>query len=158
MTAVDISPTALQRGETHAAHAGPDVAGRITWLQSDLTGHALPTQETYDLVSAQFMHLPSAQRQTLHRRLAAVVSPGGTLLIVGHHPSDIHADIGRWDTPDLMHTADQVAAVLDPELWDMEVNESRPRTITDDQGVEKTVHDTVLRARRRTAAQGRLPL
>jgi len=46
VTAVDISATALQRAATHAAQAGPDVSGRITWRQADLTSKAPPARQT----------------------------------------------------------------------------------------------------------------
>lgn len=148
--AVDISPTALRRGESSAARSGPDVSRRITWLQADLTCEPALPEASYDLVTAQFVHLPSEERQAMHLRLAAAVADGGTLLIVGHHPSDLHAGVGRWPMPDLMFTADQVAAVLDPRLWSIAVNEARPRTVTNNQGDERTVHDAVVTARRRS--------
>jgi len=100
-------------------------------------------------VIAHFVHVPSAQREALHRRLAAAVSPAGTLLIVGHHPSDVQAGVGRFPMPDLMYTAEQIAAFLQPDQWDVVVREDRSRTVTDDQGVARTVHDAVLNARRR---------
>ncbi|MGI8626148.1 MAG: class I SAM-dependent methyltransferase [Geodermatophilaceae bacterium] len=148
VTAVDISPTALQRAQDRATDAGADVSGRITWVQADLTKESA-SLGTYDLVSAHFMQLSAPARDVLHRRLAAAVSLGGTLLVVGHHPSDLHAGVGRPHLPDLMFTAEQVAAVLQPDHWDVVVCESRPRSLTDDQGVERTVHDVVLNARRR---------
>jgi len=91
------------------------------------------------------MQVPSAQREALHRRLAAAVSPSGTLLIAGHHPS-----VGRIPMSDLMFTAEQIAAALLPDQWDVVACEDRPRTVTDEEGVERTVHDAVLNARRRT--------
>lgn len=51
--------------------------------------------------------------------------------------------------PDLMYTAEQIAAFLQPDQWDVVVREDRSRTVTDDQGVARTVHDAVLNARRR---------
>ncbi|MDI5942806.1 methyltransferase domain-containing protein, partial [Micromonospora sp. DH15] len=80
VTAVDISATALERAAAHAAAAGPEVADRIEWLHADLRVTP-PAEGAYDLVSAQFMHLPGAARRELVARLAAAVAPGGTLLI-----------------------------------------------------------------------------
>src|SRR5205814_628062 len=57
VTAVDISTTALERAAAHAADAGSQVAERITWTHADLRDHR-PTEGAFDLVSAQFMHLP----------------------------------------------------------------------------------------------------
>lgn len=149
VTALDISATALMMGESKASQAGPEVSGRITWRHADIISGSDPIAATYDLVTAHFFQLPSAQRAALHRRLAAAVSPGGTLLIVGHHPSDVHAGVGRFPMSDLMFTAEQIAAVLQPDQWDIVASEDRPRTVADDEGVARTVHDAVLNARRR---------
>ncbi len=89
VTAVDISSVALARAAERASQDA-EASGRITWAHHDLTASP-PPAGTFDLVSAQFMHLPLAQRTELHHRLAASVAPGGTLLIVGHHPSDLEA-------------------------------------------------------------------
>ena len=87
VTAVDVSMVALERAAGHAAEADPLAAKRITWRQQDLREWA-PDPASYDLVTEHFLHLPSALRVPQHARLAAAVRPGGTLLIVGHHPGD----------------------------------------------------------------------
>jgi len=89
VTAVDISAVALERAAGHAARCGAEIAGRISWQQADLLSWD-PGDQRYDLVSALFMYLPEAQIESLHRRLAAAVRPGGTLLIVLHHPDGHH--------------------------------------------------------------------
>lgn len=89
VTAVDISAVALDRAASHAAARGDEIAGRITWRQADLLSWD-PGQQQFDLVSAQFMYLPEAELESLHRRLATAVRPGGTLLIVLHHPDSMH--------------------------------------------------------------------
>ncbi|MCW2912777.1 MAG: SAM-dependent methyltransferase [Actinomycetia bacterium] len=148
VTAVDFSTIALQRGGAHADALGADVAGRIRWVHADLTTWA-PTEGHFDLVSAQFMHLPTAPRQALFARLATAVAPGGTLLIVGHHPSDLQTTMPRPPMPDLFFTAEEVADSLDPDQWDVLVADARPRPASDAEGLEITIHDAVLRARKR---------
>jgi len=144
VTGLDVSDVALQRAAAHAGAAGV----RITWRQADLTLDA-PVGTGFDLVTAQFMHLPSEQRRALHRRLAAAVAPGGTLLVVGHHPSDL-GTIPRPPLPDLFFTASDVAAELNPDQWEVLCEEARPRPVVHpDSGLTVTIHDTVLRARRR---------
>ena len=131
--------------------AGTDPAGdarRIRWVHADLTTWA-PAEGWFDLVSAQFMHLPAAPRHALFDRLAAAVAPGGTLLIVGHHPSDLETTIPRPPMPDLFATAEEIADSLDPGQWEVLVAEARPRLASDPEGREVTIHDTVLRARKR---------
>jgi SAM-dependent methyltransferase len=143
VTATDISTVALERG---AAHAEPDIADRITWLQADLLTW-VPDQ-VYDLVNAQFMHLPRALREPAFARLAAAVAPGGTLLIVGHHLSDRDSGAHRHGDPDMFFTVEDIAAGLDPEHWTIQTGVTRPRKATDAGGNVITVHDTVLRAQR----------
>jgi SAM-dependent methyltransferase len=147
VTAVDISSIALERGAAHARQVSSDAAGRITWQQMDLLTWG-PAPQTYDLVSAQFMQLPAGQRAALFDRLAAGVSAGGTLLIVGHSPTDLHTTAARPPLPELFFTADEVAAALDPSQWKVIVSESRPRQGRDPDGRPVTVHDEVFAARR----------
>jgi SAM-dependent methyltransferase len=147
VTGADISTVALERAAVHAAAAGPEVAARIKWQQADLFGWDPGTAE-YDLVSAQYIHIPSESRDETFGRLAAAVRPGGTLLIVGHHPSDI-GTVPRPPFPDLFFTGDEIAALLGPADWDVITNAARGREAKHpEDGRTVTVHDTVLRARR----------
>jgi SAM-dependent methyltransferase len=148
VTAVDISTVALRRAAAHAGEASLEVAQLIIWLHADL-GAWLPAAASYDLVSVQFMHPPSEQRDPLFRRLAGSVRPGGCLLVVGHHPSDLRTTVPRPPVPDLFFTAANIAASLDPHEWDIVVSEARARPAVDPQGQSATIHDTVLNARRR---------
>jgi SAM-dependent methyltransferase len=144
VTALDVSAVALQRA---AAHTPPDVAGRIHWQQADLTRWE-PDGAAFDLVTAQFLHFPTALREQVYARLAAAVAPGGTLLIVGHEPSELHTGLNGHE-PDLFATAEQLAADLDPEEWEILVAESRSRIVRVPDGREAPGSDAVLRARRR---------
>jgi SAM-dependent methyltransferase len=147
VTAVDVSAVALERAAGYAAAAGEEIARRITWQQEDLLTWA-PEAQRFDLVSAQFMHLPGAELEAMHQRLAAAVRPGGTLLVVAHHPDDLHANVGRVGRPDMFRTAEELAASLDRGEWEILLASSLDRSaIVDDQPV--TVRDTVLRAARR---------
>jgi SAM-dependent methyltransferase len=147
VTAVDISAVALERAAGHAAQAGEDVAGRITWRREDLLEWR-PPERGYDLVTAHYLHLPSAGRQSLFRRLAVAVAAGGTLLIVAHHPSDLRTTVPRPQEPDLFFTGDDIVAQLDGQGWEIVTNVAAPRQVTDPDGRQVTIHDTVLRARR----------
>ncbi|MFJ2031163.1 methyltransferase domain-containing protein [Streptosporangium sp. NPDC087985] len=148
VTAVDFSTTALRRGAEQADALGADVAGRISWVHADLTAWT-PDGGPFDLVSAHFMHLPGIQRQALFARLATTVAPGGTLLIVGHHISDLETTMPRTPIPDMFFTAEEVAHSLAPDQWDVLVTDTRPRPAGDPEGREVTIHDAILRARRR---------
>jgi len=146
VTAVDISSVALARAAA-AVQDEPETAARITWQHQDLTASP-PPAGTFDLVSAQFLHLPAPQRDGVYSRLAASVAPGGTLLIVGHHPSDLDTSVRRPSTPGLLFTAEEIAARLDPHEWEIVTCTARPRATSDSEGAPVTVQDAVLRARR----------
>jgi SAM-dependent methyltransferase len=147
VTAVDFAATALQRAAAHAAAAGQGVAARIEWVRADVTRWT-PEPGSFDLVSAQFMHLLTEERRALFARLADAVRPGGQLLLVGHDFSDIAAGAHRPPEPERFFTAQEVAAALDPATWEVLVAEARPRPAHQHEGEDITVRDAVLRARK----------
>jgi SAM-dependent methyltransferase len=147
VTAVDFSTTALERAAAHAAALGPEVAARIRWRHADVRTWT-PGPGSFDLVSAQYMHLPSAERRPLFARLAAAVAPGGTLLLVGHDVSDLGTAAHRVHDHDMFFTAEEVAESLAPAEWDVLVVDARPRPAKSHEGEGITVHDAVVRARR----------
>jgi thioredoxin reductase/SAM-dependent methyltransferase len=146
VTAVDISRTAIERATDHASSAG--VASSIDFRHADL-GEQAPEPAAYDLVTSQFMHLPPDERRALFAALAASVAPSGTLLIVGHHPTDLRTSAHRMHFPDMMFSAEEVAESLDPSDWDIEFAGTRARAATDPEGRDITIRDAVLIARRR---------
>jgi SAM-dependent methyltransferase len=148
VTGVDFAATALERAAAGAAAAGEEVAARIEWVRADVTQWT-PEPGGFDLVSAQYMHLPTEERRVLFARLADAVRPGGQLLLVGHDFSDIAAGAHRPEEPERFFTASEVAAALDPATWEVLVADARPRPAHQHEGEHITVHDAVLRARRR---------
>lgn len=153
VVAVDLSSVALQKAARHAAAkaaTGPGLVGSIEWEHHDLLKWT-PPASSFELVTAQFMHLPTADREPLFARLAEAVAPGGSLLVVGHSESDILAGARRPHAPELFFTAADVAGSLtanslDANQWRVEVSESRPRTAMDPNGNTITIHDEVMRA------------
>ena len=157
VTALDISRVALERAAGHARAAGPEVAQRITWQQADLTEGATLT-DTYGLVSAQFMQLSPPQRDDLYRALAVLVADGGTLLVVGHHPSDLETAAHlRPHCPELMFTPDDIAGLLEPHDWQIVTAEARRRSVIDGDGRDIDVQDAVLVARRASTPEPSRP-
>jgi SAM-dependent methyltransferase len=158
VTGADISAVGLERAAGHAAACGDGIAHRISWRQADLLSWE-PGSQRYDLVSAQFMYLPAAELESLHRRLAESVRPGGTLLVVLHHPDSMHAGPGSGEG--LVGTAAgrallalaaeprRLAAILDASTFDILVADAVPRQMTDRDGHPATAIDTVLLAARR---------
>jgi SAM-dependent methyltransferase len=148
VTAVDVSAVALQRAAAQAAAAGAEIASRVHWQRADLLSWE-PGWQRFDLVSAQFMHLPGAALKSVHGRLAAAVRPGGTLLVVAHHPDDMRANVGRPGPLHLFPSADELAAALDAAEWQVLTATAIGRPAVDLDGNDVMVRDTVLRAARR---------
>lgn len=146
VTALDISTVALDRGAAHARERGGDVAGRITWTRADVTRWD-PPESAFDLVTAQFMHLPPERRARLFPALASAVAPGGELLVVAHHPRDLEEGVPRPPHPELFYTGDEVVAALPEGEWAVLADEVRAGTSVLG-GETYTVHDLVVRARR----------
>lgn len=143
VTGVDIATTALSHARAQAEAAG--VAGRVDWVAADLTVW-MPAEEHFDLVTTHYVHT-AGLREEFFRRLGVAVAPGGTLLLVGHQPTDGDTE-SHGPAPGEVVTAEEVAAVLDPALWDVVVAEARTRSATGHDGEEITLHDAVLRARK----------
>jgi thioredoxin reductase/SAM-dependent methyltransferase len=155
VTALDLSQVAIDRGARAAGERG--LADRITWRQADLAAEP-PESGAYDLVSACFLHPPADVREKVVAGLAGAVAPGGTLLMVNHDPSDLDLGIRHDARPEYFATASELAALLDPAEWEIQVAEARPRTARghEDHGGEvHHVADAVLRARRLTDASTR---
>ncbi len=141
VTALDVSRVALDRAAAAARAAGVDVR----WLLGGLVDVPLPAG-AFDLVSAQYPALRRTPGQDAERALLAAVAPGGTLLVVHH--ADVDAEQAKahgFDPADYVGLP-QVAALLG-EGWRIEVDETRPRSVSGGAGSHHT-HDVVLRARR----------
>ena len=89
VTALDISQVALDRAAEHARQSAPEAAERITWQQADLTeGLARSGRRS----ASSRCSSCTCRRASAIRCISSSRSwwlPGGTLLIVGHDPSDL---------------------------------------------------------------------
>ncbi|MFD3812456.1 FAD-dependent oxidoreductase [Rhodococcus sp. NPDC058639] len=145
VTALDFAAAALDKTAAHAAQAG--VGDRVSTRQADIRSWE-PGEERWDLVSSQFMHLPDGGMVDLTRRLGSAVAPGGTLLVVGHHPDDMATGL-RHGHHSFLFTPESLVPALEDGKWEIELCEARSRTATHPHtGEEITVRDSVLRARR----------
>jgi SAM-dependent methyltransferase len=146
VVAADISSVALARAAQHARDTDGAAAERIEWRRADLLAEP-PEPGRYSLVSAQFMQLPPEPRDQLFRALAAAVGVGGTLLVVGHHTSDIESGAHRPARPEVFYSPEEIAGLLDGS-WVVRVSEVRPRQAAGADCTELTVRDSVLAATR----------
>ncbi len=148
VTGADFSSVVLEKNAARAAELGSEIAALTEWVHADLRTWT-PPRGQYDLVTSHFVHPAGEQGRALFTRLAEAVAPGGQLLIVLHSPLDLLTTMGRPDVPEGFWTAEEVAAVLELEGWDVITSDARPRQAHDPEGREITIHDTVFRARRR---------
>ncbi len=143
VTALDVSQVALGR----AAEQSERVGVQVRWLHAGLIDAALPPA-SFDLVSAQYPALLRTEQHEAELALLNAVAAGGLLLVVHHAaPSEEHANGHGFNPEDYVSPAD-VAALLD-DGWRIEINETRPRSVTSGAGSHHT-QDIVLRARRVT--------
>jgi SAM-dependent methyltransferase len=145
VTALDVSEVALGRTAAHAREAG--VAERVTPLHHDLMG-GQPVPGDYDLVSVQFMHPPKERFGEIFGLVAATVRPGGTLVVVAHHPHDVETGVREPHGPDLLFTAERVVEAIGTDDWEIKVAAAPTREWVHD-GATETVTDTVVVATRR---------
>ena len=149
VTGADVSPGALRKATDHVAATAPELSGRVQWRELDLFGEVYEPLGGFDLVSSQYLHMPASVRGRALERLCDAVAPGGRLLLVSHHPSDLDIPGLRPNEPEMFYTPEQIAAMLDDAAWDVVAAEAPRREGRDRSGGAVTVRDTVVLARRR---------
>ena len=138
VTAVDVAPTAVDRGAAEAAHRGVD----IEWVAADLLTD--PPNGQFELVSLHYPAFPIGLRGEVAAALAERVASGGLLLVVGHAPPEDPASI-PFDPADWVQPDDLAHELQDG--WIVETHETRPRPGEHHAGSPHS-HDVVLRARK----------
>ena len=63
------------------------------------------------------------------RRLAAGVATGGTVLLVGHQPTDPATGAPTPAAGQVQVSVDAALAALEPDRWEVVVAEDRPREV-----------------------------
>lgn len=140
VTALDPSGVALDRARAAAAERAVDV----TWLHGGLADVDLP-DAAFDLVSVFYPAISLDVDPVA--RLARLVAPGGTLLVVHHADIDRERAAAHGFDPDtLLAPKDVAAALAEDDSWTV-VDERRPRVITGGSGAHHH-DDLVVRATR----------
>ncbi|MGI5122356.1 SAM-dependent methyltransferase [Marinactinospora thermotolerans] len=141
VTALDVAQTAVDRVAHRAAALG--LADRVRAARRDLTVDPVPPGP-FDLVLGSFFYVPA--RETVWRRAADAVAPGGVLLIVDH------GSVAPWAWDPSAHrppTPEELAESLElgPQ-WLPEILESPKRDATGPGGRRAEVVDTIVAMRR----------
>lgn len=137
VSALDPSEVALQRAQQAARDAGVEVS----WWLGNLADADLP-RGAFDLVSIMYGVLPLDGDPL--QQLAALVAPGGTLLVVHHAEVDRARAREHGFDPDLLLNPDHVAEGLGDGWW-IAAHERRERSISGGAG-EHHHDDLVVRA------------
>lgn len=147
VTAVDISSTAIARGQAAARERG--LAGQLRFIAADLESFA--TDDRFALVTASFLHSPTMlDRVSVLRRAADFVEPGGRLLITSHAApppwaSQLHEHRAELLPPD----EDLARLAYDPQTWQTVLCEVRRRDATAPDGSPASLDDGVILLQRR---------
>ncbi len=111
--AVDFSQVGVDKGRTVATRLSRSVRNRVTWECADVTDlDAAGVTGPFELILMVFLHLPADRRRALLRRAADLLSPGGTLLVLGHDTRNLTEGYGGPQDPAILFTPEDVVADL----------------------------------------------
>ncbi|MCC3318014.1 class I SAM-dependent methyltransferase [Nocardia africana] len=111
--AVDFSQVGIDKGRTVASRLSRSVRSRIDWECADVTDLAgAGIDGPFELILAVYIHLPAGQRRSMLLAAAERLSPGGTLLVLGHDTTNIADGYGGPQDPAILFTPDDVVADL----------------------------------------------
>lgn len=146
VTAADISHTALKTARARPTSA--DASAPIEWVETDLS--RWEPERTWDLVITSYAH-PDIGQLPFYQRIASWVTPGGTLLIVGHLHDQQHSEQqhdGHHKHPERASaTVDTITSLFDAARWRIETANEQTRTVHSC-GTAVQLRDVIVRAQR----------
>ncbi|MGF6882143.1 SAM-dependent methyltransferase [Nocardia sp. GAS34] len=111
--AMDFSQVGIDKARTVAARLSRTVRGRLTWQCADATDlTAAGVTGPFELVLIVFLHLPAPQRRELVTRAAQMLTPGGSLLVLGHDTINLTEGFGGPQDPEILFTPQDVVEDL----------------------------------------------
>ncbi len=138
VTGVDYSSVAIAKARDRADREGVE----IDLVCSDLLEYE-PEVAAFDLVVAFFLHVPGAERRRILARAASALTPGGTILLLGHDLTNMTDGVGGPSDPSVLYTPDDIVA----DLSGLEI-ERAERVLRDVVHAERPAIDALVRARR----------
>jgi len=137
VAAVDFSTTALEHARSRVEGLGAVVAARVEWIAADLATW-IPPPGRFDLVACLYVHVAESV-PAMVRRLAAGVATSGTLLLVGHQPTDPTTGGPTPAVGQVQVSVERALAALEPDRWEVVLAEDRPREVAGS-GIDAVVH------------------
>lgn len=107
VTALDLSPKALEKAQQLAAERGV----RLTTLEADLADFDLGEKRWGAIISI-WCHLPPWLRERVHRGVARALRPGGRFVLEAYTPAQLAFDTGGPKSADLLSEAGALRADL----------------------------------------------
>jgi SAM-dependent methyltransferase len=138
VTGVDYSSVAIAKARDRAEREGVE----IDLACSDLLEYE-PEVAAFDLVVVFFFHVPAAGRRRVLKRAASALTPGGTILLLGHDLTNMTDGVGGPSDPSVLYTPDDIVA----DLSGLEI-ERAERVLRDVVHAERPAIDALVRARR----------
>ena len=102
VTALDLS----SEGRAKALQLAAEKDCSIRYEVMDIGSFDLTTPR-FDAIALIYFHLPAALRESIYQKLAAILNPGGTLILEAFHPSQLrYTSGGPQDISMLISAAD----------------------------------------------------
>ncbi|WP_263770913.1 class I SAM-dependent methyltransferase [Propionivibrio soli] len=105
VTSVDSSAVGLAKARALAERQSV----QLQTVLADLADWS-PAAQSCDAVALIFVHLPSATRQDVHRRLAQSLARGGILILEAFHPAQLGYGSGGPKDADMLYTLESLRA------------------------------------------------
>ncbi|MFP4311887.1 MAG: SAM-dependent methyltransferase [Nitriliruptoraceae bacterium] len=137
--ALDFSEVAAAKGRQLAAHRGVAVIFTVADVTEPLT--VAPA----DVVLVAYLHLPREVERDVLRRVADLVAPGGTFLLVAHARRNLTDGVGGPSDPSVLPTPGEVTAALTGTGLEVVEAEEVTREVEVD-GATRTAIDVLVRA------------
>jgi hypothetical protein len=107
VTAVDSSAV----GRAKALGLASERGVQIVYHVADVLGHPWWERE-WDHIVLCFAHMDADVMPEVHRRCAAALAPGGTLVLISFSKAQLGRDSGGPPDPDLLHDLEELKAQL----------------------------------------------
>lgn len=141
--AVDFSRLAIERARAWADERG---TSGVRWVVADVLRHPVLPRAA-DLVLLSYLHLPADEQLAVARKAASAVAPGGTLLVVGHDPTNLTSGYGGPQDVDVLHGPDDYERYLTGTGLEVTTAERIDRHVDTEDG-RRTAIDALVVAQR----------